>query len=94
VVYSEKSRLDQYQRSSGRVLEKLGAMVEEAAEFAISAHLPAVLTLKQERYGVLPIAPEGNLAKSRHGNTMVPPPPQPAVSLWAQTKTAQREAEV
>jgi hypothetical protein len=92
VVYESGWRLSRYPRSSGKVLEVLGAMMEKACDFALQEHLEAVLKLKQERSGVLPIPPRGTFAKSRHGNTKVPPPPQ-AVSLRANSKTAIQEAE-
>ena len=91
-VYGPGTRFDRYPRSAGKVLEVLGAIVEEACEFAIHKHLGAVLKFKQERYGVLPIPPRGSFAKSRFGNDKVPPPP-PARSLRAGTNRAQREAE-
>jgi hypothetical protein len=77
-VYESGLRIDRYPRSSGKVLEALGALMEKACEWPLHQHLAAVLTLKQERYGVLPIAPQATIAKSRFGNTKVPPPPEPA----------------
>jgi hypothetical protein len=92
VVYDSGLRLDRYPRSAGKVLEVLGAIIEKACEFAIDGHLTAVLALKQDRYGKLPIAPQGTVAKSAFGNSRVPKPP-PAVSLSAEAKTARQEAE-
>jgi hypothetical protein len=91
-VYESGLKLNRYPRSSGKVLEVLGRMMEDDADFAIHEHLQAVLKLKQERYGVAPIPPRGSFAKSRHGNSKVPAPP-PAKSLSAPSKAAQREAE-
>jgi hypothetical protein len=92
VVSESGWRLSRYPRSSGKVLEVLGTMMEKACDFALHEHLQAILELKQHRYGVLPIPPRGTFAKSRHGNTKVDPP-SPAVSLKAGSKTAIREAE-
>jgi hypothetical protein len=91
-VYESGLKLSFYPRSSGKVLEVLGSMMEDAADFAIHEHLQAVLKLKQERYGLLPTPPRGSFAKSRHGNSKVPAPP-PASSLSGASKRAQREAE-
>jgi len=92
IIYESGWRFSRYPRSAGRVLEALGAIVEEACEFATHRHLPAILELKQARYGVLPTPAHGTVAKSRFGNAKVPSPPPP-VSLRATTTAAQREAE-
>ncbi len=90
ITYELGSRFSRYPRSAGRVLEALGAIVEEACAFATRRHLPAVLELKQARYGVLLTPPHGTIAKSRFGNAKVPPPP-PAVSLRETNTAAERE---
>jgi hypothetical protein len=92
IVYESGWRFSRYPRSAGKVLEVLGAMVEEACAFAIRGHLAAILELKQARYAVLPTPPHGTIAKSQFGNAKVPPPP-PAVSLRVTSMKAQREAE-
>jgi hypothetical protein len=92
-VYETGYKWDNYPRSAGKVLEVLGAIIEEATEFAWLKHLPAVLSLKKERYGVLPIPPIGSFAKSKYGNERVPPPAPPAGSHSADTQRAQREAQ-
>lgn len=93
-------RWDRYPRSSGRVLERLGATVEAACEFAIDHHLAAVLDLKKARYGDLEAPEKATFAKSRHGNVRVPtPPPLPAGSRHAPvapsetSETAERIAD-
>lgn len=91
-VFENGLRIDRYPRSAGKALERLGAIIEEDAEFAIHQHLAAILKLKQERYGVAPIPPRGSFAKSRHGNSKIPPPP-PAVPLSQPSKKVAREAE-
>jgi hypothetical protein len=91
IVYDSGWRFSRYPRSAGRVLEALGAIVEEACQFAVRQHLAAVLELKQARYGVLPIPPHGTFAKSQFGNAKVPPPPPP-VSLKAE-EAERAEAE-
>jgi hypothetical protein len=100
VVYEGTGvRWDRYPRSSGRVLERLGAMVEAACEFAIDHHLAAVLDLKKARYGDLEAPERATVAKSRHGNARVPvPPPLPAGSRHApiapsETSAAERIAD-
>lgn len=81
VVYEGTGiRWDRYPRSSGRVLERLGAVVEAACEFAIDRHVAAVLDLKKARYGDLKPPARATFAKSRHGNELVPPPPPLPVS--------------
>lgn len=76
VVYEGTGvRWDRYPRSSGRVLERLGAVVETACEFAVDRHLAAVLDLKKARYGDLKPPERATFARSRHGNERVPPPP-------------------
>ena len=91
-VYGNGIRFDRYPRSSGRVLVVLGAMIEEAADFAIHRHRAAILKLKQERYGIAAYPPRGPVAKSRYGNTKIPEPP-PARPSSGPSRTALREAE-
>jgi hypothetical protein len=93
VVYEGTGRrLDRYPRSSGRVLEALGAAVETACEFPLAHHLAAVLALKQARHGRLEAPPLAPIAKSRHGNAKIPAPP-PAVSLKERDAEAKAERE-
>lgn len=81
VVYEGTGvRWDRYPRSSGRVLERLGAVVEAACEFTIDHHLASVLDLKKARYGNLKAPERATIAKSRHGNARVPVPPPLPVS--------------
>lgn len=102
VVYEGTGvRLDRYPRSSGRVLERLGEVVEGACEFAIDRHVAAVLDLKKARYGDLKPPEKASFARSRHGNERVPPaPPLPESSRSSSpgvasesTETADRIAE-
>lgn len=92
VYESTGVRIDRYPRSSGRVLEALGAAIEETCEFAIHHHLAAVLDLKKARYGLLQPPALAPFAKSRHGNEHIPPPP-PAVSLKEAAAEARAERE-
>ena len=57
ITYDSGWTFSRYPRSSGKVLEVLGAMVEEACQFAINRHLAGALELKIERYGAAPVAP-------------------------------------
>lgn len=93
VVYEGTGiRWDRYPRSSGRVLERLGAVVEAACEFAMGRHAAAVLDLKKARYGE-PKAPErATFAKSRNGNERVPPPAP--VPLASQSPSALSMVEI
>lgn len=96
VVYEGTGiRWDRYPRSSGRVLEHLGAVVEAACEFAIDRHVAVVLDLKKGRYGDLKPAERAIVAKSRHGNELVPPPPPLPVSssLPSEPPATSEEAE-
>jgi hypothetical protein len=61
-VWSERSSLHVFARSTGRVLRILGKMLEERCEAAIHDHLEGILKLKVRRYGSHPnaIINEGN----------------------------------
>jgi hypothetical protein len=61
-VWSERSSLHAFARSTGRVLRILGKMLEERCEAAVVDHLEGVLRLKVRRYGPHPNAiANGNL---------------------------------
>jgi hypothetical protein len=61
-VWSERSSLHAFARSTGRVLRILGKMLEERCEAAVVDHLEGVLRLKVRRYGPHPNATvNGNL---------------------------------
>ncbi|WP_439925210.1 hypothetical protein [Nitrobacter sp. JJSN] len=53
-VWSERSSLHVFARSTGRVLRILGKMLEERCEAAIQDHLEGILKLKVKRYGPHP----------------------------------------
>ena len=87
ITYDSGWRFSRYPRSSGRVLEVLGAIVEQACEFAIHRHLAAVLALKIERYGAAPIPPRVEFARSRHGNERVAAPRIPSITADGPKRT-------
>ncbi len=93
VVYEGTGvRWDRYPRSSGRVLERLGAVVEEACEFAIDHHLAAVLDLKKARYGGQKPPEKATFAKSRFGNAKIPEPPPPQGEAASNSRRRRDEA--
>lgn len=53
-VWSERSSLHIFARSTGRVLRILGSMIEERCDAAVHAHLEEILKLKVRRYGHYP----------------------------------------
>jgi hypothetical protein len=53
-VWSERSSLHIFARSTGRVLRILGRTLEELCEAAIHEHLEGILRLKERRYGLHP----------------------------------------
>ena len=55
-VWSERSSLHVFARSTGRVLRILGKMLVERCEAAIKDHLEGILKLKVRRYGQHPNA--------------------------------------
>lgn len=55
-VWSERSSLHVFARSTGRVLRIIGKMIEAVCEPAIHEHLEGVLKLKVRRYGPHPNA--------------------------------------
>ncbi|NUU44384.1 hypothetical protein HP556_24950 [Tardiphaga robiniae] len=50
--------LHKFARSSGQILRRIGAMIEERSEFAVERHLAGVLAFKRKRYGPHPALPE------------------------------------
>jgi hypothetical protein len=55
-VWSERSSLHVFARSTGRVLRIMGTMLETVCEAAIHEHLEGILKLKVRRYGLHPNA--------------------------------------
>jgi hypothetical protein len=53
-VWSERSSLHVFARSTGRVLRILGKMLEEYCQGAIEVHVSEILKLKVKRYGPHP----------------------------------------
>jgi hypothetical protein len=59
-VWSERSSLHVFARSTGRVLRILGGLLEELCAAAIAEHLEGILKLKVRRYGPHPNATTAN----------------------------------
>jgi hypothetical protein len=67
MVWSARSSLHAFARSTGRVLRILGRMLEERCEAAIHDHLEGILALKMKRYGPHPNASANGNPNAIHG---------------------------
>jgi hypothetical protein len=65
-IWSERSSLHVFARSTGRVLRILGKMLEERCEAAVVDHLEGVRRLKVRRYGPHPNTVANGILEANH----------------------------